>query len=286
MEPIAEETSTGPLREIAVTAKKLNGSLSMSVRPLFFEDEHKRNVRLLASCVLTTINGAKFIFTAGHVMRRDGFRNELSHVPVALATPEGRLVSFKNAEGVCTGLPGEGQDLDVGFVRLVCEARGAFEDCHFLAEDECELNHKDDRTGNSFYLLIGYPGSRKVTKIWERQIMQFSFCICTYPKSEAWHERLSLPANRYILLDWNENNVKHNGVRRNTPKMSGISGGGVFHVDGKTGKARLVGIITELHKQSKLIVATRIDHFTLLATVYNGLPELRKLLRTKPGTPE
>jgi hypothetical protein len=275
----------GPLLETAVTAKKLNSTLGISVRPLFFEDEHTRQLKLLGSCVLTTLNGAKFIFTAGHVMREDGFRNELNRVPVALATPEGRLVSFKNSEGVCSGLSGEGRDLDVGFVRLASEACGAFEDCHFLPEDECELNHQDDRTGSSFYLLIGYSVSRKLTKIWGRQIKQFALCICTNPKSEPWHERMNLPAKDHILLEWKENNVAHNGVPRNMPKIEGMSGGGVFHVHRKTGKARLVGIITELHKESRVIVATRIDLFVWLAAVYHGLPALRALLRTKPEKP-
>jgi hypothetical protein len=164
-------------------------------------------------------------------MRTDGFRNEFNGVPVALATPAGRLVSLEGWDAVCTGDPSEGQGINIGFARPVDKAYDALEDCSFLAEDERELNHEDDLSGNSFYLLIGYPGSRKLTKIWKGEIKQVSFCIYTYPAAKDWYEKLNLPARDHILLGYNERNVTYNGSRRNRPKVKGIGGGGVFHVN-------------------------------------------------------
>ncbi|MGP0075130.1 MAG: hypothetical protein ACLPWF_24735 [Bryobacteraceae bacterium] len=279
MEPTLKDTNIG---RMAAIAKELNRSLSMSIRPLFFIDGQKQALRPLSSSVMVRVNAQKLMFTAAHVMRKDSFRNELSHAAVGVATPGGQLASFKNSEALCSALQKQGQDLDVGIVRLQDETCGSLEDCHFLDEDEWELKHKDNRTGDSFYMLLGYPSSRKLTKICKYQITQHSLCICTYPASAEWHGKLHLPATNHMLLQWNERNVTHSGEPRNIWDVKGMSGGGVFHVSKETGRARLVGIIAEHHRQSRLIVATRIDSFVLLAAAYSQ-PAVRALLRTKPG---
>lgn len=273
---MANRITSEPVLEVVDT---LNNALTASVRPLFLLDEDKRRWTPLASCVLVGIDGVKFVFTAGHVMR-----STLNRAPVALATPTGRLVSFEKWAGIFAA-PSPGQDLDVGFARIENQSLGALEDCHFLAEDERQFVHEDDRSSQSFYMLIGYPGSRGLTKIWDREIKQRSFCICTRPAPEQRYEDLSIPAKNQMLLEYNERSVTRDGARFNMWKLQGMSGGGVFHVRKETRQAQLVAILTEHRRESKCIIATRVNCAVLLAAIYKAIPGLPELLRTRPARP-
>ncbi len=268
---------------MAAIVLESSARLNASVRPLFYEDVSKRKVRPLGSCVLVTIDNTKFVLTAAHVMRKDSFRNEFHDVPVVLYTPTGRAISFERWEPVFTGTTGGGTDIDVAFVRLEDNASSALEGCAFLGQDERELNHNDDRSRDSFYLIVGYPGSRKLTKIWQGLIKQFSFSIATYPAREELHQKINRSRKDHILLEYSDNKVTHNGLKRKMPKVQGMSGGGVFHVDRQTRKARLVGIVSEHHAKSEVIVAKRIDSFIMIATLFNTFPELAALIKTKPS---
>lgn len=159
-----------PVQETIEVVKKLNETLSASVRPLFVEDEDKRRWNPLGSCVLVSLEGHKFAFTAGHVMSQSGYRNQSNQAAVALVTPTGRFVPFANWTAVFTGRLGGSPDPDVGVVRIADHGSSALDDCHFLAENRWQLNHEDDRSTESFYMLIGYPGARGLIKTWNRQI--------------------------------------------------------------------------------------------------------------------
>ncbi len=258
--------------ELPAIIKELNTRLTVPVRPLFTEDVYQRRVNPLGSCVLVSINDVKFAFTAAHVMRKDGFRNEFNEVPMGLATPGGRMVSFERAEPVFSARLGNDPDLDIGLVRFAPEIWSEHQDCEFLSTKDCERDHQDDRSGKSFYLLIGYPGSRKMTKIETGQIKQRSVCIATVPASQKQYTNLRITPTNHLLLEYDERNVSYQGRRHLPPSLAGISGGGVFHVQKETNDVRLVGIITESHRSQGLIVATRIDSFFWLSAAYSCLP--------------
>jgi hypothetical protein len=214
-------------------------------------------------------------------MRRDGFRDEFNAVPVALATPSGRIVSFEKSAPIISGRRGNDPDLDIGLVRFTPEIWSEHQDCAFLSASDCERDHQDDRSGQSFYLVIGYPGSRKMTKIERGQIRQRSACIATVPALQERYTNLNIVAKNQLLLEYDEKNVSYQGRRYHPPDLAGISGGGVFHVRKETNKVRLVGIVTEFHKGPGLILATRIDSFFWLSAADGVLPGLPALPKTK-----
>lgn len=280
--PLESDSGKLDVVELAATVRELNTRLTLSVRPLFLEDVYRRRVSPLGSCVLTSINDVKFAFTAAHVMRKHGFRNEFNEVPVGLATPAGRIVSFAKSAPIFSAHLANDPDLDIGLVRFAPEIWREHRDCEFLSTSDCERDHQDDRSGNSIYLLIGYPGSRRMTKIERGQIRQRSVCVATLPASQERYTNLNIMAKNYILLEYDETKVTYQGRRRCPPGLAGISGGGVFRVRKGTHEPRLVGIITEFHRTAGLIMATRIDSFFWLSAAYSVLPGLPALLKTKP----
>jgi hypothetical protein len=137
-------------------------------------------------------------------MRKDGFRDEFNAVPVALATPSGRIVSFEKSAPIISGRRGNDPDLDIGLVRFTPEIWSEHQDCAFLSASDCERDHQDDRSGQSFYLVIGYPGSRKMTKIERGQIRQRSACIATVPALQERYTNLNIVAKNQLLLEYDE----------------------------------------------------------------------------------
>lgn len=270
-----------PIPELVDTLRKVNSTLTASVRPLFLKDEDRRRWAPLGTCILVTLDGVKFVFTAGHVLSEPGYPNRFKRGPIVLATPAGRLISLSSREAVFMGRTSNSQDLDVGVARIE-QTSNELGECHFLAENEWQFNHEDDRSGKSFYVLIGYPGSRGLTKIRNRRIEQRSLCICTNLVPEQQYEELNLSVKDHILLVYNQSKVTHNGARFNMWKLDGMSGGGVFHVHKETGRAQLVAISTEHRRVSECIVGTRVNHAITLAAVYKGIPGLPELLRTRP----
>jgi hypothetical protein len=215
-------------------------------------------------------------------MRKDGFRNAFNDVPVGLATPAGRIVSFEKSASVFSGHLGNGPDLDIGIVRFAPDIWREHQDCEFLSSSDCERDHQNDPSGKSFYLLIGYPGSRKMTKIENGQIKQRSVCLATVPASDEWYTNLNITTKNHLLLEYDETDVSYQRHRHLPPSLAGISGGGVFQVQKETNEVRLVGIITEFHRSAGLLMATRIEPFFWLAAAYSVLPDLPALLKTKP----
>jgi hypothetical protein len=270
-----------PVPEFFNLLGKLNSALTASVRPLFLKDEGERRLAPLGSCVLVSLDGVKFVFTAGHVLSEPGYPNQFNRGTIALASAGGRLIPLSSREAVFMGRKTNSQDLDVGVVRME-QTNVELDKCHFLAEGEWQFEHEDDRSGKSLYVLVGYPGSRGLTKIRNLQIEQRSLCICTNLAPEERYEELNLPVKDHILLEYNQNKVKHNGARFNMWKLGGMSGGGVFRVQKDTGRAQLVAILTEHRTVSTCIVATRVNHAITLAAIYKGIPGLPELLRMRP----
>jgi hypothetical protein len=227
------------------------------VLPLFVEDAHGRPDRI-GSCVLVRLHSDHYAFTAAHVLRQAGTSR--------LGAPAGGTLLPLPWSAAWTSSNGDTRD--IGVLALPASTLGVFEQCVFLSGREIDENDlPDDDAITSFYFVLGYPASRRQTKISHpaHQVRLKSFHCNTSPVDAAEYVHENLAQADHILLDFDHKDIAIRGARVTPPRLQGVSGGGVFHITRNTMQGPLVAIATENPQNSRLVVDTRLKHFLAAA---------------------
>jgi hypothetical protein len=235
--------------------------LQESVTPLFIVDPRGRPDRT-GSCVLVRLGSDFLVFTAAHVIREA----KTAHFFAPSEGKGGKLIPLPPYTAYMSTREGD-SDLDVGVLALQARLLGPLQRRIFLDSEQIdEKDQPDDTSLESFYLVLGYSGSRTQVKVSnaERRIHQQSFRFSTHPVDTAEYVQEKLPQSNHILLDFDHNEIKVEGRLASPPRLQGVSGGGIFHISRKIKRGPLVAIATENRRRSRLIVGTRIKHFLAL----------------------
>jgi hypothetical protein len=227
------------------------------VLPLFVEDAQGRPNRI-GSCVLVRLHSDHYAFTAAHVLRQAGTSR--------LGAPAGG--TLLPLPWSAAWMSSNGDIRDIGVLALPASTLGVFDQCVFLSGREIDENDlPDDDTLTSFYFVLGYPASRRQTKISHQahQVRLKSFHCDTSPVDAAEYVHENLPQADHVLLDFDHRDIAIRGTRANPPRLQGVSGGGVFHIARNSMQGPLVAIATDNPRKSRLIVGTRLKHFLAAA---------------------
>jgi hypothetical protein len=246
---------------------RLTVRLLESVVPLFLRQPGMAPARV-GSCVLVRLDSQFFAFTAAHVVADFGTAMVLapSHGNGGTLLPlppyAARLFRSRGAN-----------DLDIGVLALEHDQLGSFKQHVFLeGADIDQIDRPDDHGIGSFYFILGYSASRTQVKVSPRQrhIHQQSFSLVTEPVGAAEYQGEGMSAANHLLLNFDHEGTVVGGLKSTPPKLQGVSGGGIFHIDRGTYRGPLVAIATRNPRDVRLIVGTRIKHFLALArTVHN-----------------
>jgi len=231
--------------------------LQQSVLPLFtMRSGHPDRI---GSCVLVRLNSDFFAFTAAHVIR------DANSAP--LFAPSGSVGGKLLPLPPCTGYlspSGRNNDLDIGVLVFAERELGPFQQRIFLSGTDIDTDDRlDDQGLKSFYFVLGYSASRTQVKVdrTERRIHQRSFHCATSPVDAAEYVQEHIPQADHVLLDFDHKEIRVRGYRADPPKLQGVSGGGIFHINRETMQGPLVAIATQNRRSSRLIIGTRIKHF-------------------------
>jgi hypothetical protein len=225
--------------------------LHQSVLPLFKADERGRP-DMIGSCVLVELDSNYYAFTAAHVMQDAGSAD------LGIAAG-GEVVPLPWTASSMT-LGGD----DVGVFLLHASVLDVLEQTVFLGGHAIdEQGMPDDTAFTSSYIVLGYPASRRQTKISHptRQVRLRSFHCTTSPVDLVVYLQENLSRSDHVVLEFDHQDIVIKRQRVNPPKLQGVSGGGVFHLSKDTSQSTLIAIATENRRNSGLIVGTRLKHF-------------------------
>lgn len=216
----------------------------------------------VGSIVLLWYRGQRYFVTAAHVL--DSFPT-YSH---SIGTDR-RWITIPGPYQM-TEAPKGDRDLDridIGFARVSAEAGAEIEadGCHFLTADEVsEHEHlKFDTPSRSKYLFLGYP-------LHEFRFLRFRNSTETpnrpvianiVPKAD--HESLGLSIGSHIVTEYDHKQVHSITGPQQSPKLTGLSGGGVFRfpiIENRYDLTRptLAGITIEQDRQADRLIGTRL----------------------------
>lgn len=230
----------------------LGRRIAPSVAPLFVGDHQRRPVRE-GSCVLVRLYDRPFLITAGHVMKAIGLRHiYLGHDDYGLI----HLPAPWKAFYVGTDAPGE---MDIGLIPLDSAHIEALKGFQFIPDEAVDILSQpySSKTGNA---VFGWPASRSQFRVDrpQRHIRQRSFTFWTDEVAPDVVSSTGYEPEIHLFLKFDPDGVTASAKRRNPPNPRGISGGAAIRV-GDNGKLRLAGIMIEVKKNPRVMVATRMS---------------------------
>jgi hypothetical protein len=218
------------------------------VRPIFRDDELNGRSDLEGSCVLLKIGEQPFLLSAGHL-----FLDRHAHLRVLPGS--GPLVPLTPIQIFNTSNPDQKNEdeFDVAVVPLCPEIAQHFTQDELLSVDDLDVH--EIASEGKIYSAFGYPVAY-VRKTDEGQINLNATTLRTMVKIET-YKHLKLFQNTHFVVEFDRVNMaRPTGDRATAPDPHGMSGGGLFRIEGN--KAKLVGILIEWRNHKKVIVATHI----------------------------
>lgn len=222
-----------------------------AVRPIYLQNS-RGQFELVGSSVLIRIATQSFLITAAHVM--DDAKEQPLFVggTDSLINPEAQFYSTRKP------LSGDRKDdkLDLSVVPLSEDIVNKLgHSCLFLGLDDIDAHERSEPT--SGYIIIGYPGTKQ-PKQKGNQLDYIPMFLGTIGVPFNEYDPCGINPNTNLLLRFTKNRV-HNKHRLETaPDPHGMSGGGVWRVDGSVGRVQLVAIQHEYLHRGHLILATKI----------------------------
>jgi len=213
---------------------------------------------LVGSCVLVRLGAEVFLFTAAHVLDEPSL---LLGLPTGFVGLHGQAI--KSTPPADKGR--EDDRADVGIVCLTSSLHGALGDTPVLSS--AELDVEDQATPErptQHYLVIGFPSSRATFNVAKRLAKFEGFVLTAASKTPEMYQRLGFPEHAHVVLDFDQRSAKSPDGRSIAPKLSGVSGGGIWNLgdatDGTGAIPRLAAIAAEWHQgAAKAIIGTRVS---------------------------
>ncbi len=236
------------------------GLLKRHVVSLFLRDG-RGELDSLATGLLVAAPHAVFLISAAHVF------DELSHKDICFYAGKQTLRNVRGKTLVTSIAPGKTRDddrIDVGVCRMEGEGLPPYPDLNKIVLPMASLRPCAYPREHKQYLFTGFPNSKSKFNAYYRH-MQTDACG-TLCKSAAPEEYAKLGCNpqTHIVMPFDHRKVDDlNGKVREFPEPRGISGSPLWLLvdeteqDGSTLNA-VAGIVTEYHKDKRLLVAADI----------------------------
>ena len=268
-----DETRTVIRQWVSRRAHAVQRRFEAAVRPVFVVE---RDVPVqVATCVLLMVEKLLFILSAAHVLdeRERGLYVFGPHGLVALT---GEFIT-----STPPAIGGRKADkADVGVVQLSSTAQSSLAGAGSLTPSDLAL---DDRVASAsgpwHYLVLGYPSTRFKTFVREKRLKGEGFILTARPAPHDVYQELGVADFSHVVLMFDRQDVTNISGRVTAPKLSGVSGGGVWALgpvdDEQARDAKLAAIAVEwAPARPKAIVGTRIALFTeVLRQHYPALAE-------------
>lgn len=220
------------------------------------------------SCVFLEVSGEKYLVTAAHVV------DDAKQYGFAIVGSAG---VFQIADDFRVTSKIEGSRLkdkhDFAFLRLTTEILDSLgEAVAFI--DSSEVSQNRGSMDGRQYLVLGFPAAKN-NRLIDRQNNRlrpqpWSYLGTCTSIDAATITRTGLSPDTNVAVKFDPDQVGNNdGVNTTPPDTHGVSGGalvdlGLAHPDNLSGESpctgHLAGIMMEMHKGEKLLVAVRIEH--------------------------
>lgn len=235
-----------------------------SVRQLAVADETGDALVPAGSAVLVWHRGARYLLTAAHVAL---LYPDYAYY-LGTATKWAEIGTFFRV----IEAPKEREHFDFAFCRISDAKAREFDGCEFLTADRIAINDIPtfQSPHRSKYLALGYPLNRfkmnRATKTTTPKNLAYTGAIAT----SAQHGSAGFDPRTHIVMDYTPRAVVGPKGIQKSPKLVGLSGGGVFRLHAlerldDASPPQLVGITIEQLPEKKLMVAVRVG--IVLATI-------------------
>ena len=242
---------------------KLAPQLLRSVRAIYGSKPNGTPVHI-GSCVAITFQSQKYLITAAHVLDE----NENTSLYVS---GESELILIESEALVTTPIEGKREDdvIDFAIIILSESLQNQIGNIEYITEDNMlldEIRHNDRHC-----LVLGYPNSKnKFNPTTGTNLKETPFIYSSYLKSNAdiHMQTGTSPANHYLLDFCKKHSKDENNKTVNSIYPRGVSGGGLFQIEGMTNPnsykpetpchSKLIGILIEFKKSKKVLVFTKL----------------------------
>lgn len=244
------------IRLLAQRAAAKSYLLQRHVAPIYRVDSNNEPEHF-GTCVFLTYGEKKFLVTAAHVL--DAKKDTSLYIPCG---EHGILAKIEGSFFQSVPLDGNRQNynIDIGIVTLDSGISCQISNNSFIPFSAIDTNIAE--TQSNIYIAMGYPWrkngnlNRTTRKIrpWLASYAANSLPLPSLPAKE-------IHANSHLFIRYKKEHSKNTeGQELTAPDPHGMSGGALWRYDSSSSHnqtPRLVGILTEWHKNHRGLLAVR-----------------------------
>ncbi len=236
----------------------------MSVKAIYGAKENGRPEHI-GSCVLLEHKKKKYIVTAAHVIDNNKYTS-------LYISGEKNLVLI-TGQCLITVSPEENRrkdKLDFSIIPISDEISFQMGNTTYLTEKEWQLNSLPEN--ERFCLVLGFPNSQnKKIDPTKKVVKQEPFVYSSSLKNDAdLFKKTECHKDYHYLLDFcGKHSKDSNNVTVNSIHPKGVSGGGLFLIEGMANpenyssesmcRGKLLGILIEFHKEQKVLIFIKLS---------------------------
>lgn len=232
-----------------------------AVRPLAVPTDDEEGLVPAGTCVLIRYRGASYVITAAHVI--DLYPERAYYVGTTTTWVEIER-PFRT-----TVAPPAGRSADIydfAFKRLTDSEADRLDGCRFLGESEIACGDEIVYTPphRSKYVALGYPLNKFCMDRVERKTNAENLAYSGTAAPREMYAKLGLSSATHIVVEYDRKKVVGEHGVQVSPKVTGLSGGGLFRHRGLERAAdaslpQLLGILLEKRDMEKVMFAVRVD---------------------------
>ena len=224
----------------------------------------------VGSCVLLWHRGNRYLVTASHVL--DIYPGHAIYLGTNTA-----WVEIPGPFRQTTSSKGRADAMDFAFAPVSEESASKLDGCHFLTGDQISPDERVIFTPpyRSKYTAFGFPLNRFDMSYPTRTSYPKNIAATATVGSREQYSALGLSVDGHIVLEFDQDAVVGPKGPQSSPKLDGISGGGVFRMPaletvGSAEPPLLAGVIIEQDRKERLLVAVRLG--VILAAINSISP--------------
>ena len=258
-----EDAGPGNARRAFAQLKQVEARCLEVVRPIYVI-EGRRAPQHLGCGVLVSAEHATFVLTAAHVMDEAAGRQ----LAIAGAQHPTYLIGRTSVSLVPEGQRREDDDIDAAVIQLSDECADALA-CHPLETNEL-AHYEDVEPAGAHLLIMGFPAARQMNSldVATKNLNRSHIKALGIRASASVYESAGLDERLHVLMRLQRENAITERGRRTIPKLDGMSGCGIWLIQGLalsaeasrvSPTAKLVGIFTDYRDRATLAFGPRLQ---------------------------
>ena len=235
-----------------------------SVRAIYGSTENGKPTHI-GSCVAIEYNYQKYLITAAHVLDENEFTS-------LYVSGNSELVLIES-EALTTNSPNGNRDndtIDFAIIIISDQLSEKIGNIVYLTEDDLHLEETTEK--HKYCLALGFPNSKnKLNPTLGNHVKETPFVYSSLLKFD---DKLYIDTDTnpkyHLLLDFCKKYSKdENGNKVNSIYPKGVSGGGLFHIEGMSNpesykpdtpcSGKFIGILIEFREKQKVLVYTKLS---------------------------